>query len=229
MFLACHEIAPRRSILPQAARTVQARRDLGLPSPAVGGYNGPSQAGTGMLELRDTLLPEVKLIAPRRFSDARGIFCETWSRTAWQAAGIDADFVQDNQSLSRAVGTVRGLHFQIPPVAQGKLVRVLRGAIFDVVVDIRRDRPSFGRFATATLSGENGLQLYVPAGFAHGFCTLEPDSEVLYKVTAPYSPAQERGILWSDPALAIPWPVSPAAAILSDKDRVLPPIGALCG
>jgi dTDP-4-dehydrorhamnose 3,5-epimerase len=175
-----------------------------------------------MLDIRDTALPDVKLIAPRRFSDARGTFCETWSRAAWRAAGIDAEFVQDNQSLSRAAGTVRGLHFQVAPAAQGKLVRVLGGAVFDVVVDIRRDRPSFGRIATAVLSAANGLQLYVPAGFAHGFCTLEPDSEVLYKVTAPYSPEHERGILWSDPALAIPWPVAPERAVLSDRDRAHP-------
>ena len=179
-----------------------------------------------MLDIREAALPEVKLVAPRRFSDARGTFCETWNRAAWQAAGIDAEFVQDNQSLSRAAGTVRGLHFQVAPFAQGKLVRVLGGAIFDVVVDIRRDRPTFGRFATALLSRDNGLQLYVPAGFAHGFCTLEPDSEVFYKVTAPYSPAHERGILWSDPDLAIPWPVSPVDAVLSDKDRVHPRFAA---
>ena len=180
-----------------------------------------------MLEIRDTALPEVKLIAPRRLDDARGTFSETWSRAAWRAAGIDADFVQDNQSLSRAAGTIRGLHFQVAPVAQGKLVRVIAGAIFDVVVDIRRGEPSFGRFATAVLSAENGLQLYVPAGFAHGFCTLVPDSEVIYKVTAPYSPAHERGILWSDPALAIPWPVAADSAILSDRDRRHPPLAAM--
>jgi len=180
-----------------------------------------------MLEIRDTALPEVKLIAARRLDDARGTFCEAWSRAAWQAAGIDADFVQDNQSLSRAAGTVRGLHFQVAPVAQGKLVRVIAGAIFDVVVDIRRGEPSFGRFATAVLSRDNGLQLYAPPGFAHGFCTLEPDSEVIYKVTAPYSPAHERGILWSDPDLAIPWPVAPDAATLSDRDRRHPTLAAM--
>ena len=180
-----------------------------------------------MLDIRDTALPEVKLIAPRRFDDARGTFCETWSRAAWQAAGIDADFVQDNQSLSRAAGTVRGLHYQVAPVAQGKLVRAIAGAIFDVVVDIRRGQPGFGRIATAVLSAENGLQLYAPPGFAHGFCTLEPDSEVIYKVTAPYSPAHERGILWSDPDLAIPWPVAPDVAVLSDRDRLHPPLAAM--
>ena len=180
-----------------------------------------------MLDIRDTALPEVKLIAPSRLSDARGTFCETWSRAAWQAAGIDADFVQDNQSLSRAAGTVRGLHYQVAPVAQGKLVRAIAGAIFDVVVDIRRSEPSFGRIATAVLSRDNGLQLYAPTGFAHGFCTLEPDSEVIYKVTAPYSPAHERGILWSDPDLAIPWPVAPDVAVLSDRDRLHPPLAAM--
>src|SRR5262245_44491955 len=137
-----------------------------------------------MLDIRDTALPEVKLIAPRRFSDGRGSFCETYSRAAWTAAGIADEFVQDNQSVSRAAGTVRGLHFQLEPLAQAMLIRVGRGAVFDVVVDIRRSSPTFGRHAAVELSAAGGLQLYVPVGFAHGFCTLEADSEVLYKVSA---------------------------------------------
>jgi dTDP-4-dehydrorhamnose 3,5-epimerase len=181
-----------------------------------------------MLEVTDTALPEVKLIRPRRFEDPRGSFSETWSRAAWAAAGIDLDFVQDNQSLSRAAGTVRGLHLQRPPQAQAKLVRVLQGAIFDVVVDIRPESPRFRRFCAVELSAAGGTQLFVPAeGFAHGFCTLVPDSVVFYKVSAPYAPRQERGILWNDPALAIPWPVAADAAVLSDKDRAAPTLDAL--
>ena len=178
------------------------------------------------MEVERLSIPDVMLFRPKVFGDARGFFLESWNRQKFAAAGLDVDFVQDNQSLSCAAGTVRGLHFQVAPVAQGKLVRVIAGAIFDVVVDIRRGKPSFGRFATVTLSAQNGLQLYVPPGFAHGFCTLEPGSEVFYKVTAPYSPAHERGILWLDPALAIPWPVATEDAIRSDRDRAHPLLAA---
>jgi dTDP-4-dehydrorhamnose 3,5-epimerase len=133
--------------------------------------------------------------------------------------------VQDNHSLSRKPGVIRGLHFQLPPFAQAKLVRVVRGSVLDVVVDIRRGSPSFGHHATVTLSAGNGLQLFVPHGFAHGFCTLEPDTEVLYKVDAYYAPEHERGLLWNDPALAIPWPA--AAPEISDKDRCWPSLSDL--
>lgn len=181
-----------------------------------------------MLELGDTALPEVKLVRPRRFIDRRGSFSETYSRAAWAAAGIDLEFVQDNQSLSHAAGTVRGLHFQRAPMAQAKLVRVLQGAILDVVVDIRPRSPRFRRFAAVELGAADGTQLFVPAeGFAHGFCTLLPDTVVFYKVSAPYAPQHERGILWCDPDLAIPWPVAREAAVLSDRDGDNPPLATM--
>ncbi len=167
-------------------------------------------------------LPDVLLVVPRRFADDRGWFCETWNRDSFAAVGIDVPFVQDNHSASVAAGTVRGLHFQHAPSAQAKLVRVLRGRIRDVVVDIRPGSPGFGRHASVELDAADGRQLFVPAGFAHGFCTLVPDTEVAYKASAPYDPAREGGILWCDPDLAIPWPVDPAAAVLSPRDRGLP-------
>ena len=177
------------------------------------------------LSIRPLALPEIKLISAPRFGDQRGYFAETYVRGDFAAAGITSDFLQDNESLSRTPGTVRGLHFQIPPFAQAKLVRVLTGRIFDACVDLRRSSPRYGRHAAVELSAETGDQLFLPAGFAHGFCTLEPDTTVLYKVDAVYSAEHERGIAWADPALAIPWPISPDAAILSAKDAVLPPLG----
>jgi dTDP-4-dehydrorhamnose 3,5-epimerase len=167
-------------------------------------------------------IPEVKLITPPIFRDERGFFSETYNRQALAAAGIDAEFVQDNQSLSRAKGVLRGLHFQSSPRAQAKLVRVVRGSIFDVAVDIRRGSPTYGRHVSATLSAENWAQLWVPVGFAHGFCTLEPDTEVIYKVTDFYAPERDRGLAFDDTDLAIQWPVAAAPAILSDKDRQHP-------
>ncbi|MHB2166874.1 dTDP-4-dehydrorhamnose 3,5-epimerase [Alsobacter sp. R-9] len=171
-------------------------------------------------------IPEVILVRPRRFGDARGWFMETWSRSVFAAGGIDADFVQDNQSFSAQVGTVRGLHFQRPPTPQAKLVRVVRGAIFDVAVDLRRLSPTYGRWCAATLTAEGGEQLFVPRGFAHGFATLQPDTEVAYKVDGPYDPACDSGIAWDDPDLGIPWPVAPGAAVLSAKDRMQPAFAA---
>lgn len=164
-------------------------------------------------------LPEVKLIAPRIHRDARGFFMETYNARAYAAAGIASGFVQDNHSLSLETGTLRGLHFQAPPHAQGKLVRVLRGSIFDVAVDIRHGSPTFGRWVGADLSAANGHQLWVPPGFAHGFCTLEPATEVAYKVTDYYAPEVDFGLAWDDPALGIRWPLPPAGAILSERDR----------
>lgn len=164
-------------------------------------------------------IPEVKLIVPQRHGDARGFFSETYNRRALAAAGIEADFVQDNHSFSVEKGVVRGLHFQIAPHAQGKLVRVTRGSVFDVAVDIRSGSPTYGRHVSAILSAENWRQLWIPPGFAHGFCTLEKGTEFLYKVTGYYSPECDRGLAWDDPALAIAWPVEPDKAILSDKDR----------
>jgi dTDP-4-dehydrorhamnose 3,5-epimerase len=167
-------------------------------------------------------IPAVVLIRPKKFGDARGYFMETWSAPDFAAAGIDTVFVQDNQSLSAARGVVRGLHFQAPPAAQAKLVRVLKGAIFDIVVDIRVGSPSYGKWCAATLTAEQAEQLFVPHGFAHGFCTLEPDTEVIYKVDSSYAPQTEGGIAWNDPELAIDWPVSEAEVQLSGKDAALP-------
>jgi dTDP-4-dehydrorhamnose 3,5-epimerase len=162
------------------------------------------------------------LITPRRFGDDRGFFLETYSARDFAALGIPDVFVQDNHSLSARPGTVRGLHFQLPPHPQAKLVRVLRGAILDIAVDIRRGSPSFGRHVAVELSAANARQLYVPIGFAHGFCTLEPDTEVAYKVTDLYAPACDRGIAWDDPDLALPWPFAADQVQLSDKDRRAP-------
>jgi dTDP-4-dehydrorhamnose 3,5-epimerase len=172
-------------------------------------------------------IPDVLLVVPRRFSDSRGYLCETFRDDRFAAVGIPGPFVQENQSFSRATGTVRGLHFQIPPSPQGKLVRCLRGAIYDVAVDIRRGSPTYGRHVEAVLSSADGEQLWVPVGFAHGFCTLEPDCEVAYKVTGYYDPKCERGIAFDDPDLNIPWPVAPQDAILSDKDRRNEPFATL--
>ena len=167
-------------------------------------------------------IPEVLVVTPPKYGDARGFFSETYNAARFAEIGIDQAFVQDNQSLSSQRGVLRGLHCQIGPNTQGKLVRVLRGSIWDVAVDIRRGSPTYGQYAGAVLSAENWGQLWVPGGFLHGFCTLEPDTEVVYKVTAPYDKAAERGVIWNDPDLALPWPLSPEEAVLSDKDKVLP-------
>ena len=167
-------------------------------------------------------IPDVKLIRPQRFSDNRGYFVETWRRDRFAEAGIDVDFVQDNASYSAAAGTVRGLHYQRQPAAQAKLVRVLSGAVFDVAVDVRRSSPTFGRHVSLTLTAESGEALFVPAGFAHGICTLEPSTEVAYKVSAFHSPALDTGILWNDAALCIAWPLGGKAPILSTRDLALP-------
>lgn len=172
-------------------------------------------------------LPDIKLVRPRIFRDERGFFSETYSRTDLEGAGIVADFVQDNHSLSRAAGVIRGLHFQRPHHAQGKMLRVVRGRILDVVVDVRTGSPTFGAHVSAELSADNWTQIWVPAGFAHGFCTLEPDTEVIYKVTEYYAPQSDGGILWNDPALGIDWPVKPSDAIVSEKDRQLPRLADL--
>ena len=170
----------------------------------------------------DTDLPGVRIIRPRRFIDHRGFFSETFNANAFAEAGLPTAFVQDNHSLSRPKGTVRGLHFQVAPFAQDKLVRVVRGSILDVAVDLRAGSPHFGCSVAVVISAEEWNQLFIPIGFAHGFCTLEDDTEVLYKVTNFYSPEHDRGILWNDPDLEINWPVAEQQAILSDKDRKLP-------
>ncbi len=167
-------------------------------------------------------IPAVKLVTPRIFRDARGFFSETFNARDLANAGIAGSFVQDNHSLSVARGVVRGLHYQCPPHGQGKLVRVTRGAIFDVAVDLRSGSATYGKHVSAVLTAGNWSQLWIPVGFAHGFCTLEPHTEVVYKVTGYYAPDCERGLLWNDPALGIDWPVSPCEALLSAKDAQNP-------
>ena len=164
---------------------------------------------------------ELILISPKRYGDHRGYFAETYSRRKYSEFGIDDDFVQDNHSLSRDAGTLRGLHFQAPPHAQAKLVRCGRGAIFDIAVDIRKGSPAYGHWEGYELTAENGEQLYVPVGFAHGFVTLEPDSEIVYKCSDYYAPETEGSVLWSDPDIGIDWPIG-SDPILSDKDAVAP-------
>jgi len=163
------------------------------------------------------------LIEPRRFGDDRGWFEEVWNESRFQSlTGVKTRFVQDNASRSKTSGTVRGLHFQTPPMAQAKLVRCPRGAIYDVIVDIRDGSPTFGQWAGASLTEENGLQLWVPRGFAHGFATMKPDSEIAYKVDNPYSAEHDGGIFWDDPAIGIQWPFDTEKATLSDKDQNAP-------
>jgi len=169
-------------------------------------------------------IPAVKIITPEKHGDRRGFFSEVYRRSAWEDAGLDFVFVQDNHSFSAEAGTLRGLHFQTPPFAQDKLVRVTRGRILDVAVDIRRSSPTFGKYVAIELSAENWRQMLAPAGFAHGFLTLEPDTEVLYKTTASYSPAHDKGIIWDDPDIGIVWPLLKSGPTLSDKDRRLPPL-----
>ncbi|HEY3697241.1 dTDP-4-dehydrorhamnose 3,5-epimerase [Phenylobacterium sp.] len=180
-----------------------------------------------MTTITPLALPEVLLITPKRHGDARGWFSETWSRPALAAAGLDLDFVQDNQAFSAARGTLRGLHFQKAPYAQAKLVRVLRGAIYDVAVDIRPGSATYGRWIGAELSAERGDQLLVPRGFAHGYVTLVPDTELFYKVDNRYAPEAEGGLLWRDPALAVDWPVAEAEITANPRDRALPTLAEL--
>jgi dTDP-4-dehydrorhamnose 3,5-epimerase len=174
------------------------------------------------MQIFDTSLPEVKIVAPKRIGDARGFFSEVWNVRDFAEAGIMASFVQDNHIRNPLKGTLRGMHYQLAPATQGKLLRVTRGSIFDVAVDIRRGSPTFGLHAAAVLSADNWQQLWVPAGFAHGYCTLEDDTEVQYKVTGYYSPAHDRGIAWNDPALRINWPVMEDSVLLSERDRKHP-------
>jgi dTDP-4-dehydrorhamnose 3,5-epimerase len=173
-------------------------------------------------EIIATKIPEVRLIRPPEFLDSRGSFAETYNRRVLEAAGIRVEFVQDNQSVSTQKGTVRGLHFQIPPAAQTKLVRVLKGVVLDVAVDLRKGSPTYGQHVSQILSESNKCQFLVPEGFAHGFCTLEDNSIVFYKVSGYYSPQHERGMRWDDPILGIDWGISSKEALLSPRDNEHP-------
>lgn len=167
-------------------------------------------------------IPDVLILRPKRFGDERGWFSETYSKRTAAASGLTAEFVQDNQSYSAVPFTLRGLHFQEQPFAQAKLIRCVRGAIFDVAVDLRLGSASYGQHVSAVLTPENRSQIFVPRGFAHGFLTLEPDTEIFYKVDEFYAPDHDRGIIWNDPELGIPWPLDGAEPVLSEKDRNLP-------
>lgn len=169
------------------------------------------------------MLPPVQIIRPIRHGDARGWFTETYNRDRFAKLGIECAFVQDNHSLSVPAYTLRGLHFQTPPCAQDKLVRCIRGRIFDIAVDVRRGSPTFGKWVGAELSAENGHQLFIPIGFAHGFMTLEPDCEVVYKCSAFYAPEHDGGIIWNDPDIDVDWPIpDEVLPELSNKDQILP-------
>jgi dTDP-4-dehydrorhamnose 3,5-epimerase len=172
-------------------------------------------------------IPEVVIVRATKHGDSRGFFSETYSQRGFSDAGLCAEFVQDNHAFSAQKGTVRGLHFQTPPFAQAKLVRVTRGAIFDVAVDLRVGSPTYGHHAAAVISASSWNQVFVPVGFAHGLATLEPDTEVLYKVSDFYSPQHDKGLLWNDPALGINWPVTADDALLSEKDRNQPRLSDL--
>lgn len=182
---------------------------------------------TVMIDIRPSALDGVIEIVPKRHSDFRGFFSETWNRRIFASAGLSFEFVQDNHSLTIEVGTLRGLHFQAPPRAQAKLVRVVRGAIYDVVVDIRQGSPHYGRWIGIEVSAAKWNQVFIPIGFAHGFVTLEPDTEVLYKVTDYYSPEHERVIRYDDPNIGIEWPVDLAPFKLSEKDLAAPALSEI--
>ncbi len=174
------------------------------------------------MQIESLAIEDVKLLTPAKFADSRGYFVETYNGRRMAEAGIGATFVQDNQSLSTRRGTIRGLHFQLAPEPQAKLVRVLAGAVFDVAVDLRAGSPTFGRWCGATLTAAAGEQIFIPVGFAHGFCTLDEDTAVAYKVDGFYAKACEAGLRWDDPDLAITWPVAAGDVHVSEKDAVLP-------
>jgi len=179
------------------------------------------------MQIEPLAIPEVKVITPARHRDARGFLSEVWRQDALVDAGVTSAFVQDNHSFSTEKDIVRGLHFQTPPMAQIKLVFVVTGAIYDVAVDLRKNAATFGQHVAATLTAQNGRQILIPKGFAHGFCTLEPNTHVMYKLSAPYAPDSDKGLLWSDPALGIDWPVDPHKAKVSAKDQVQPLLAEL--
>ena len=174
------------------------------------------------MEIMSLKIPDVKIFTPQKISDERGFFSETYNREKFLSNQIDINFVQDNHSLSLENGVIRGLHFQIPPYDQDKLVRVVSGSILDVAVDLRESSPTFGHHVKAVISVEEWNQILVPVGFAHGFCTLESNTEVIYKVSNYFSPEHDKGLRWNDPSLGIEWPVSEDLAILSEKDLSQP-------
>lgn len=180
------------------------------------------------MHVEETAIPEVLLITPDVHGDARGFFSETYNAQQLRDHGVDLNFVQDNHSFSAEIGILRGLHFQLPPFAQDKLVRVSRGRILDVAVDLRKNAPTFGQHVTAQLSRESWTQILVPAGFAHGFVTLEPNTEVIYKATNHYAPDHDKGIDYADPQLGIEWPLDAGAITVSEKDARQPSFADFC-
>src|SRR3954467_12292197 len=176
---------------------------------------------TASMDITKLDVPGLVLLRTQRFCDARGYFTETYNEQTFQAAGITTEFVQDNQSFSAQRGTIRGLHFQLPPASQAKLVRVLQGSVYDVAVDLRVGSRTYGRWVGENLTAKGGEQLFVPRGFAHAFCTLEPDTVVAYKVDDFYARESDTGLVWNDPTLAIAWPVAPQEVVLSEKDLKL--------
>lgn len=174
------------------------------------------------MKVATTIIPTILVLTPSRFGDNRGFFSESWNKKALKNSGFEIDFVQDNHSLSREAGTVRGLHFQSPPHAQDKLVRCGRGRLFDVAVDIRKGSPTYGQWVGEELSFENGKQLLVPKGFLHGFMTLEPDTEIIYKCSDYYAPECDGAVRWD--SVGIDWPLEGIEPVLSDKDQVAPPL-----
>lgn len=179
------------------------------------------------LQVQSTTISAVKLVTVPVYRDHRGFFSEVYNRAAFAMLGIDIEFVQDNHSFSEKIGTIRGLHFQSEPYGQAKLVRVARGRILDVAVDLRKSSATFGQHVAIEISAENWQQLFVPIGFAHGFCTLEPSTEVIYKVSGYYRPEHDHGLAYNDPELGISWPVGDAEAILSKKDKEHPPLNKI--
>jgi dTDP-4-dehydrorhamnose 3,5-epimerase len=173
------------------------------------------------MDIKTTKVPGIPVLKPRRFADVRGYFVETYNEQLFRQMGIMIDFVLDNQSFSIRKDTIRGLHFQLSPAAQARLIRVLRGSIFDVAVDLRLESPTYGQWVVEQISAESGERIFLPRGFAHGLCTLEPNIEAAYEVDNYYAPASDTGVIWNDPSLNIPWPVGPNEAILSEKDRKL--------
>jgi len=174
------------------------------------------------VKLEALAIPEVKLLTPPRFNDPRGFFSETWKESSFAEAGVPGPFLQDNHAVSTARGVLRGLHCQIGPNAQGKLVRCIRGAIYDVAVDVRMGSPTYGQWVGAEISAGNWTQIWVPVGFLHAYCTLTDETEVIYKVTGRYDKPAERGVIWNDPDIGVEWPIPASEVILSDKDKVLP-------